>query len=229
MELPEELILEILQCTWENDRSSFENLAATCKLIRRISRHHFLTDCFKCHICDSLETALKMDHLTCYKWHYNKIKKPKVNSLCIDASEHGSLKMIVYLVSLGANIYTYEYYILVRAAENGHIDIVQYMVSLGANIHVSNDAPMLSASYHGHLHMVQYLVSLGANIHAHDDYAIEAASLNGHLDMVKYFVSLGISDDKIQCALKTSHPKVSNYLASLVPVDLSNLSTEEVC
>ena len=94
MKLPEEIIVNILKFAWKDDRTSFEKMAATCKLIRRISRDHLFINCFKCSNCLILDATLKEDHLTCYKWLYNKITKPDINQLCIDASEFGSLKVV---------------------------------------------------------------------------------------------------------------------------------------
>ena len=70
-------------------------MAATCKLIRRISRDHLFTDCFKCQHCLTLEFALKEDHLTYYKWFYNQITKHDISQLCINALDVGSLKMVI--------------------------------------------------------------------------------------------------------------------------------------
>ena len=103
-QLPEEIIIEILKFSWNNDRKSYETMAATCKLIRRISRGHLFANCFKCSNCHTLDATLKEDHLTCYKWFYNKIMKPNVSKLCIGASKNGSLQVAKYLVSLGADI-----------------------------------------------------------------------------------------------------------------------------
>ena len=69
--------------------------------IRRISRDHIFADCFICQNCNTLETALKEDHLTCFKRSYNKIIEPDINQLCIDASETRSPKVVKYLISLG--------------------------------------------------------------------------------------------------------------------------------
>lgn len=111
MDLPEEIIIKILEFVWENDKKSFERMAATSKLIRRISRDSLFTNCFKCSNCNTLDSALQQDHLTCYKWSYNKMTKPDVTTLCIDASKAGSLKVVEYLVSRGANIYAKDDYL----------------------------------------------------------------------------------------------------------------------
>ena len=152
MELPEEIIVEILKFSWKNDKKSFETMAATCKLIRRISHGRQFTNCFKCPNCDMLESALKEDHLTCYKWSYNRVIKPDIDQLCIDASNSGSLKIVKFLVSLGANIHAYQ----------------------------NRDQAVRYASFHGHLEVVKFLVSVGANIHANYDHAVIAASEKGH-------------------------------------------------
>ena len=89
MKLPEEIIIKILEFTCEPHTSNFENMASTCKLVRRISRGHQFTDYYKCQNCIAIETALKNDHLTCYKWYLNKIAERKIDQSCTDASRSG--------------------------------------------------------------------------------------------------------------------------------------------
>ena len=190
MELPEEIITKILEFTCEPDKSNFENMATTCKSIRRISRGHQFTDYFKCQDCIAIETALENDHLTCYKWHFNKMVERKIDQLCIDASRLGSLKVVKYLVSSGANIHADSDYAVRWASRSGHLEIVKYLVSLGANINANDDYAVRWALINGHLGVVKYLVSSGANIHADDNRAVRWASQQGHIEVVQYLVSL---------------------------------------
>ena len=62
------------------------------------------TDEEKCPKCKTLESALKENHLACYKWHYNKIEEPNEDKLCITASCYGCLEVVKFLVSSGANV-----------------------------------------------------------------------------------------------------------------------------
>ena len=48
--------------------------------------------------------------------------------------------------------------------KNGHLEIVKYLVSLGADIRSYNDYAVRWASRYGHLEVVKYLVSLEADI-----------------------------------------------------------------
>ena len=163
MKLPEEIITKILEFTCEPDKSNFENMASTCKLVRRISRGHQFTDYFKCQNCVAIKTALKNDHLTCYKWCFNEIAEQKIDQLCIDASKLGSLKAVKYLVSSGANIHAADDLAVRWESENGHLEVVKYLVSSGANIHADNDFAVRWASERGHSQVVQYPASLGEN------------------------------------------------------------------
>ena len=129
--LPEEIILQILKFSWENDKASFENMAATSKKIRRISRDDLFKGCFKCRRCHRLKDALVNDHLTCYKWHYDKIAHPDNDLECIRASKAGSLKVVKFLARSGAYNYASCDPAVRCAAENGHLEIVKYLVSLG--------------------------------------------------------------------------------------------------
>lgn len=37
------------------------------------------TDNVKCPKCNTLKSSLRENHLTCYKWHYNKLTNPDVD------------------------------------------------------------------------------------------------------------------------------------------------------
>ena len=73
MALPEEIIVKILEFTCEPDKHNFKNLASTCRSVRKIFRGHQFADYFKCQNCTTIDISLKNDHLTCYKWHFNKM------------------------------------------------------------------------------------------------------------------------------------------------------------
>ena len=191
LELPEKIISKILEFTCESDKSSYENLASTCKLVREISRGPQFVGYFKCQDCVTIWDSLRNDHLICYRWHFNKKKKYEIDQLCVDASAFGSLSVVEYLVSLGANIHEDDDDAVRRAPSRGHLEVVKYLVSLGANIRAHDDSAMLWASASGHLEVVKYLVSLGANIHTNNDKPLIMASAKGHFFVVKYLVSLG--------------------------------------
>ena len=222
MKLPEEVIVKILEFTCELNKSNFENMATTCKSIRRISRGHQFADYFKCQNCNRMEIAIEKDHLTCCKWHLNKTvtSKQKINLLCAHACEYGSLKIIKYLVSRGANIRTERERALRFASANGHLEVVKYLALLGANINAYDDNSLRLASEKGHLEVVKYLVSLGADIHSCYDFALGLASKNGYIEVVKYLVSLGAdidadNDYAVRWASANGHLEVVKYLASL--------------
>ena len=60
-----------------------------------------------------------------------------------------------------------EYY-----AKYGILKVVKYLVSMGADIHSDNEYAIRYASRDGHLAVVKYLVSVGADINASHGYAI---------------------------------------------------------
>jgi ankyrin repeat protein len=80
------------------------------------------------------------------------------------ASGNGNLEMIIYLVSLGADIQSNENYAVQWASKNGHLEVVKYLVSLGADIQSDNNYSLRWASLNGHLEVVKYLCDAGADI-----------------------------------------------------------------
>lgn len=79
---------------------------------------------------------------------------------------------------------------LSAAAEYGHLDIVAYLISVGADIHSFEDIALTIAAEAGHLEVVKYLVTAGADIHVRDDYALRVAAEEGHLEVVEYLKTL---------------------------------------
>lgn len=125
MNIPEDIIINILKFSWVNDRSSFENLAMTCKQIRRITRDRLLVGCFKCLQCDTIEMSIKGDHLTCFKWYYNKINNPNLEQLCMDACHSGSIILVKYLVEIGAKIHVLD--AVGSSTVNGYRDVAKFL------------------------------------------------------------------------------------------------------
>lgn len=85
---------------------------------------------------------------------------------------------------------------IIFPSQESNLDNIKYLVSMGADIHTYDDLPIRWASEYGYLEVVKYLVSIGANIHACVDYAITYACENGHLDIVKYLISIGADINK---------------------------------
>lgn len=132
---------------------------------------------------------------------------------------NGHLDMVKYLVMVGADIRTDNYYVLNCAAENGHLDIVKYLVSIGANIHIEDDRVLCIAAKNGHLNIVEYLLSLGANIHTDNDAALCSAAESGYLDIVEFLLSKGakihtVDDYPLRFSAKNGHLEVVKLLLS---------------
>ena len=101
------------------------------------------------------------------------------------------MKILISLVSRGANIHVNNNYAVRLASYYGQIEVVQYLVSQGANIHAYNSEAVRLASEKGHLDVVRYLISQGADIHAKDNYAVRSASHNKYFAVVAYLVVQG--------------------------------------
>jgi len=102
------------------------------------------------------------------------------------------------------------------SSDYGHLKVVKYLISVGASVHANDDWPIRYASERGHLEVVEYLVSIGADVHAKDDQALRNASRSGHLDIVKFLVSVGASnfDEARQGAWAFGHKQVANILSN---------------
>jgi hypothetical protein len=148
--------------------------------------------------------------------HLEKIQ-PNIDKNMLLACFYGKIKIVKYLVSLGANITTQKNLALTYACPGGNLELVKYLISLGADPLYKNNDPIVRASGDGHLEIVKYLISLGADPLAQKNSGIGWASQNGHLEMVKYLVSLGadISAYKYNAIVFAGNLEILKYFVSI--------------
>jgi hypothetical protein len=75
------------------------------------------------------------------------------------------------------------------AAINGYLKVVKYLVELGADIHAGNDYIFKQAAAHSQLEVVRYLVEQGVDIHLDNDWVLRHAQLYGNLDVIDFINS----------------------------------------
>jgi hypothetical protein len=80
---------------------------------------------------------------------------------------------------------------LVCASESGHLKIVQYLISMGADPEANDNEAIKSACMEGQLEVVKYLVSVGVDFSCRDYYSLRTAHTNNHVEVVDYLKSLG--------------------------------------
>ena len=112
------------------------------------------------------------------------------NTALREASENGFLKVIEYLIDLGANINCINNYVHV-SCENGHLDVIAFFYKNGINFHYENDRPLRAAAEKGQLDVVKYLIDIGLDVKAESNYCIRKASENNHTSVVKYLIEKG--------------------------------------
>ena len=54
-------------------------------------------------------------------------------------------------------------------SKKGYLELMKIMVSLGADIHTWNENALINACHFGYLEMVMYLYEAGSNIHVEDN------------------------------------------------------------
>jgi len=136
----------------------------------------------------------------------------------------GSLPMIKYLVSLGANIHN-NYQVILRTMnrvgfyDRDLIKIIKYLDDVGEDIHFDDEFPLRMAARHNRLDVVKYLIEHGANIHANNEGALRSAVSFENLDIVKYLVEQGADihadfDFPVRQAHLKGYTDIVNYLVS---------------
>ena len=111
--------------------------------------------------------ACKSGDITLVEYLIKKVNIQTINTGILWASENGQLKVVEYLVDMGADFRAHDNYAVRYASENGHLEVVMYLVKKGANFQVNDNWTIRLASQNGHLEVVKYLVEMGANFRAH--------------------------------------------------------------
>lgn len=92
----------------------------------------------------------------------NGTKKTEMNEALIASAKKGHLKIVQYLIEMGANVRTKKDLALLSASKK-HLEV-------GADIHAKDDQALTWSAENGRLEIVKYLVENGANIHAKDNW-----------------------------------------------------------
>ena len=155
------------------------------------------------------KAAIQYDLLDLFVYYHNTID---TQTAFISGCEKGALKIVQYLVSMGADIHGG----FSVACENGHLAVVQYLVSKGAVIHAKDDYGFRYACVNGHWEVVKYLASIDAN---NNDGRVFWVCIFGHLSIVQYLESMGTNihtdnDHGFCCACKYGHLDIVQYLVS---------------
>jgi hypothetical protein len=103
----------------------------------------------------------------------------------IEASKHGKVGFVEYLLSAGADVHAKDDWALQLASENGHTEVVKVLLAAGADVHAEDDWALRWASGKGYVEVVKVLLAAGANVHTRDDWTLRWASENGHKEVVK--------------------------------------------
>lgn len=116
-----------------------------------------------------------------------------LNTALVRAAWHGNPRVVMYLVSKGADASAYGGDALISAARYGKISMLALLDSVGGNIHAKNDQAFIEAAQKGHLEVVKYLVARGVDIHTRNDLAFIDASERNHVDVVLFLISKGVN------------------------------------
>ena len=118
----------------------------------------------------------------------------------MNACEHSSSKVVIYLVDSGADINLWDKTgktPVIYAALSGNKSLLEYLVQQDASV-ISKDqegmTPLMYASQRGEHEAVYFLVNKGADIHAADNNGMTAlmyASSRGDMNVITFLVDRG--------------------------------------
>lgn len=240
-QFPDEIILRILEVA-SIEKSIFGNLRSICRKFETISRdkcfEHLITcgqdhdiynsdhiGCIRLKYKKELNRELELsvdiqtsffNHLNVVKFLVNESNVHDFNECSIrNACTCGNVKVVQYLVSIGADIHVeYEYPIRV-ASRCGKSEVVKYLIECGVDVHTDHDCAIRYFAVHGNLETVEYLVEKGADIHVRNDSPIKVAASEGRLDVVRFLVEKGADcRDAILWASNFGRADVVKYLIS---------------
>jgi ankyrin repeat protein len=124
----------------------------------------------------------------------SKNKYTKGSTALIEASYHGHLDIVKYLVEHGVDLNHYNYMgntALMMAVQNKKTDVVEYLVSKGVNVEIAdknNVTPLMIACGKGYYEIAKCLIEQGADVSRIDDdgdSALTLASKKRAYDIIK--------------------------------------------
>lgn len=161
-----------------------------------------------------------------YIHKYTKDDYTRILSNLMDSDLKLHMKIVKYLISLGANINgpdEYDLCPLNMAIRDNNYHLVKYLVDMGAyingNYYVDDDSIDL-AVWKNNIHIVKYLIANGGKFDKNNPRLLILAIKNNNSSMIKYLLSLGIDinsidfDDKmcLSEAIKSNNYQMIKFL-----------------
>ena len=124
-------------------------------------------------------------------------------------------RVVNYVLSKEAGIYSKSVRELFRACYDGDIETFRNLLSRGYNKEILIML-LCMASSRGYLEMVKFLVGMKVNFHLNNERALEWAASQGKLEVVRYLIDLGadIRYGLIITSCKCGHLNVAKYLVN---------------
>lgn len=94
---------------------------------------------------------------------------------------HGSMEVLKYLVSKGADVTADDNWSIHTAISNGHLNIVKYLISIGVAFEDSRNGVLVRAVMQGQSKIVKCLLDCGADIGYSDHLAMRRATEHNHM------------------------------------------------
>ncbi|EAY18311.1 ankyrin repeat protein, putative [Trichomonas vaginalis G3] len=153
-------------------------------------------------------------------------------SMLHQAIEKGNIRLVKYLVSVGANKDVKNYIGITPlhiAIEKGNFEIVKYLISNGVDKEAKDifgASPIHKAIYNDKIEIVKYLISNGVDKEIKDNFGVTpllAAIKQGNLEIAKYLLSIRANKDAVNVfgyfpihyASQSGNLEIVKYLLSI--------------
>ena len=132
------------------------------------------------------------------------------NRLLEETVINGYERILMLLISIGADIHIRDDRLLVSAANFGKNNIIKILLARGANIHAHDDDALINASEEGNTESVDILLKHGANVNAQDGRALTEACINNHGEVVELLLNAGATISDALMAQVSANPALSD-------------------
>lgn len=150
------------------------------------------------------------------------------------AVEHEVLKVLEYLIILGADVHMDEDYATRYALTFWKPKLFKLLLAHGADVHANDDAFLTGSVDYGDLESVAVAITNGANVNAREGYPLKTAAYRERFDIVKLLVEAGANVNNAEAltyAAKKNQLEMLEYLVMHGASDTKMLSKvlEDTC
>lgn len=139
-------------------------------------------------------TAYPLDY-ACNRGHFEIVKYLTQHGADVTADNSSAVRAVV-LLDVFINGETIDNYCISDTSMSDRLKIVKYLVNLGADARAKKDLAVTWACENGNIELVKYLISIGADITAGKDRTLRSTIINKQYKMFDFLIKFVLGEMK---------------------------------